>query len=252
MFKKSNKGYYFWEEFARVDGIVHGFSTRSFGDMNTKNPKSNNHLKIFLKSLGTHDKNVVRMSQIHGDNVEVVSNKDSGAMSLETIINNTDGLISSSKGIYLVCTFADCVPVLFLDKERKAFGIVHAGWRGVYKEIVLSLILKMVGLGSNLANILVGIGPAIRICCYSIDKEREKVFKDKYLKWQDIIKRKDDKIFLDLVKIVKLQLKVLGVLDQNIFDCKLCTKDNILDFYSFRKEHRKPSFGLCSGVIGKV
>jgi len=247
MFKKSSKGYYFWEEFARVDGIVHGFSTRKFADMNIKNPKSNSSLGNFLKKMGVGNKSVVKMNQVHGNNVSFISSYNH-----KEIIDKTDGLIASQKDVFLVVTFADCVPALFLDKNKKFFGIAHAGWKGVYKEIVKTMIEKMVKKGSRRSEIMVGLGPSIRVCCYDVYKDRVDAFKDKFPKMKKIAKIKNGKIFLDLIKIVKLQLKNCGILDRNILDCKLCTKDNILDFYSFRKEGNTKSFGLSSGIIGRI
>lgn len=245
MFKKSKKGYYFWEEFLSVYGIVHGFSTRKFGDMNWKRRDSIKSLGQFCKTLDIDKSKTVRMIQVHGDRVVWISHNDRNKL-----IDNADGLLTSNKGLFSVVTFADCVPVLFLDKNKKIFGIAHAGWKGVYGEIAKTMVEEMVKKGSKKADIIVGIGPSIRACCYNVNKERAGLFRNKFSKMVGVIANKEDKIFLDLAKIVKLQLKICGILDRNILDCKLCTKDNVSDFYSFREEGGKKSFGLCLGVIG--
>lgn len=248
MFKKSSKGYYFWEEFTEVDGIVHGFSTRKFGDMNIKRADSDDHLKVFLRSVGIDNKNVIRMNQVHGNKVSLVSATDSGK-----IIDKTDGLISSQRNIFLVATFADCTPVLFLDKEKKIFGIAHVGWKGVYREIVRAMVSKIIDYGSNTQNILVGIGPSIRVCCYNVENDRTMMFKNKFPKWQNkILEKRSNKVFLDLQTHINFQLLKSGVLSKNIKDSKICTKDNVSDFYSFRVEHGKSSFGLSAAVIGRI
>lgn len=245
MFKKSDKGYYFWEEFSKL-GVINGFSTRKFGDMNIKNPRSDKYLKIFLGRLGVDEKSIVKMNQVHGNNVSFVSLQDR-----EKIIEQTDGLVSPDKHVFLVATFADCVPVLFLDKDRKIFGIAHVGWKGAYKEIIKVIVAQIVKKGSSPSSIMAGIGPSIRICCYNVDENRAKIFTDKFPK-ESIIKRRDGKVFLDLVEVVLLQVIESGISKKNVLDCGICTKDNISEFYSFRGEHGQNSFGLSAAVIGRI
>lgn len=247
MFKKSEKGYYFWEEFERISGIIHGFSTRKFGNMDIKNPRSNFNLNLFCKSLGINKKNIVRMNQVHGDNVFFVSLNDRGKE-----IEKTDGLLAREKNIFLVATFADCVPVLFLDKYRKNFGIAHVGWKGAYLEIVKEAVEKMVKRGSDASKIMVGIGPSIKACCYDVNSGREMTFRIKFPKMKKIVEKRHGKIFLNLSRIIRLQLMGSGVLSKNILDCKPCTKDDISEFYSFRGEGGTETFGLCSGIIGRI
>lgn len=247
MFKKSKKGYYFWEELDTLDGIVHGFSTRKFGDMNWKNQNSIKSLKLFCDKLQIDPSQTVRMEQTHGNSVYWISSKDRNSL-----INQIDGLLTLEKGVFLVATAADCVPVLFLDKNKSIFGIAHAGWKGVYKEIVKNMLERMTQKGSKRSDIMIGLGPSIRVCCYNVYKDRADVFKTKFSKMNGIIKIKDDKVFLDLIKIIKLQLKSSGILDRNILDSKICTKDTAIDFYSFRKEGGTKSFGLSAGIIGRI
>lgn len=243
MFKKSDKGYYFWDEFLKL-GIIHGFSTRRFGDISIKNLNSDS-LKKFCDVLGIEEKKIVGMRQVHGNVVSEASDE------FDNIIDSTDGLVSSRKGVFLLGTFADCVPVLFFDKDKKIFGIAHAGWKGAYKEIVKVLISKMIDYGSSAQNILVGLGPSIRVCCYNIGEERKQLFVKKFPKWQKkILQKKDNLTFLDLQTIIKIELLESGILKANIKDCMVCTKDNMSDFYSYRGEKNKDSFGLFAAIIG--
>lgn len=248
MFKKSNKGYYFWEEFAEIDGIVHGFSTRKFGDMNWKHPNHKHFLKSFCDALGVNYNKTIGMKQVHGNNASWVLPHKRGST-----IDTTDALCASEKGIFLVGRFADCVPVLFADRKKEVFGVAHAGWKGAYKEIVKVLISKMIDYGSSAQNVLVGIGPSIRACCYNIGEDRAQLFAKKFPKWQqEILQKKGNLTFLDLQKIIKLQLDESGISKINIKDCTVCTKDNMSDFYSYRGERDRNSFGHFVGVIGRV
>ena len=46
-----------------------------------------------------------------------------------------DGLITNIPNIILTTYHADCVPIYFLDKEKKIVGLAHGGWRGTYNNI---------------------------------------------------------------------------------------------------------------------
>lgn len=246
MFKKSPKGYYFWEEFAKL-GVVNGFSTKEFGDMNIKNTNYSLSLKKLCKALGIDKKQTIGMEQVHGYKVSFVSDKNS-----DSVVVGADGLISLNSNVFLLCRTADCAPVLFVDKKKGIFGIAHAGWRGAYKAIVKVMLSKMIEIGAKCSDIIVGIGPSIRACCYSIDEDRAKLFADTFPDWEEkILKKKDSDMFLDLQTLIKLQLIDSGVLGANIKDSMLCTKDNVSDLYSFRAERGKDSFGHFIAVIGK-
>ncbi|MCA9753713.1 MAG: laccase domain-containing protein, partial [Gemmatimonadetes bacterium] len=47
-----------------------------------------------------------------------------------------DGVVTDDVRMVLAVTVADCVPVFFVDAEGGAFGVVHAGWRGMAGGIV--------------------------------------------------------------------------------------------------------------------
>ncbi len=46
-----------------------------------------------------------------------------------------DGLITDRPGICLVTSYADCVPLYFVDPVRKVIGLSHSGWRGTVGKI---------------------------------------------------------------------------------------------------------------------
>ena len=74
-----------------------------------------------------------------------------------------DALIANEPGTVLAVTVADCVPVFFVDVEEVAFGVAHAGWRGVFGGIVRKTVTAMIEeFGTKPGNLLVGTGPAIR------------------------------------------------------------------------------------------
>lgn len=78
-------------------------------------------------------------------------------------------------------------------------------------------------------DLYVGFGPVIRDCCYEVTEEFVDFFTF------GLVKR-DNRYYLDLVRINKRQLLSLGIREVNIFDPKICTSCNNKDFFSYRKE----------------
>jgi copper oxidase (laccase) domain-containing protein len=51
-------------------------------------------------------------------------------------LEGLDGHATSTKGILLTVTVADCIPVYLLDPVKKAVALLHAGWRGIAGRIL--------------------------------------------------------------------------------------------------------------------
>src|SRR6266700_2633592 len=159
------KSFYF-KRFAKVSNLVHGFSTRGFGSMRSKDPAASERLQLFIQTVKVAPTSIVKMDQVHGNNVMWVGKKDCGQK-----ISRTDGLITHGKNVFLVVLAGDCMPVLFYDKKRQVCAAAHAGWKGMYNEIIPEVIKSMIEHGSKPEDIFVGFGPCIRGCCYPIGED---------------------------------------------------------------------------------
>lgn len=248
-------GILYFEKFLQFPKVIHGFSTREFGNM--RPGEESESLEKFASILFDHYGKIppaplsvkealtklVRMHQVHSANVAWVTE------SRDATVDNTDGMLTARPEVFLSVVTADCVPVLFYDKEKRVVGAVHAGWRGVYKEIVPEAVRQMMDGGRDPKNILVGIGPCIRSCCYDIAEEHAAMFRSKFPEWQDALVKRDGKIFLDLPKLVQYQLRSVRILDTNMEDAGICTYQSE-DLYSCRREGE--GFGEFVGIIGKI
>ncbi|MBU3978176.1 peptidoglycan editing factor PgeF [Patescibacteria group bacterium] len=229
-----------FKNLSKINDLIHGFSTREFGSMKPGDPDSNISLELFSKALKINPQQIIKMRQIHSNNIRWVTQKDRGFR-----INEVDGLLTREKDVYLSVLSADCIPVLIFDKQKKYAGAVHAGWKGIYNDTLKAAINQLISNGSNPVNVLIGIGPCIRSCCYNITitNERANLFNKKY------IYERNGSYFLDLPKIAKEQLLSVGIPKNNIEDCNICTSDNNDRFFSFRKEGER--FGEFMGIIGR-
>ena len=84
---------------------------------------------------------------------------------------------------------------------------------------------------------IVAIGPSISVLEYEIGKDVEKLFVDKYPDYKNILFYKNEKIYLDLWEVNRLNLLNLGVPKENINESRFCTASNTDKLYSYRKEN---------------
>lgn len=215
--------------------IVCAFSNRHSQNLSLAYGDTTNSLdnrKVFLGLLGIDYRDLVCAKQVHGAHVEYVVEKDRGRGALRDLdaVADTDAFITDKKNVPLAIFTADCLSVFLYEPKQKVIGLVHAGWRSTKEEILLKTIkLMQENFGINTESLLVGFGPAIRICCYKVGKEFDALFIDGIIE-------KDGQRYLDLARINLGQLQSIGVAKNNIFDSQICTHCETKDFFSYRKE----------------
>lgn len=219
---------------AKQKGIIQAVSTRALGDMAAPDKKEKEkNRRRFLNQLGYDFQDLVTMEQTHGNQIKVVSLSDRGKK-----IKGVDGLITTKENVVLGVRSADCVPLVAFDPQKKVLGVAHGGWKGIIKKIGLHLIKKMSYLGASPENLLVGIGPHIGVCCYTIDKERKKQFLKVFGPLLGMIREREDIFSLDLAKPLVSQLIGAGILEKNIELAGLCSACETQEFFSLRNKKR--------------
>lgn len=234
-------------QFNKINGdskIVHGFSTRHYGDMATKNPSSKVNMKNFLMDLDIDPLNTVNMEQVHGENVEWVNAENAGWRILQT-----DGLITETRNVFLIVRCADCFPVFITDSSRQIVCTIHAGRRGVYNEIIIKAIESLGKKGFAASDLSVFIGPGIRSCCYKISKEIKSEFAQKFNNISKVIIENGENYHLSLPDVIKAQVIGCKVSEENIEDMNICTYENN-NLYSYRRDGEMS--GRFVGVIGLI
>ena len=202
--------------------------------------------KRLLDKQGIDINQVVSAGLVHGNNIEIVSRKDRGQR-----IINTDGLLTKDKNVFLSITVADCLPIFIYDYKNQVIGLIHGGWKSLAKNILSLAIQKLVNnFESQPQNILVGIGPGIGVCHFEV--------KDDVLQYwkvpppNNVFRREEEKIFLDLKKVAKIQLLNLGLKEKNIEinpECTFCLADK---YFSYRREKILNTMMAIIGKKGKI
>lgn len=165
-----------FETAASLDGIPHGFFGRRGG-------VSTGELASLNCGLGSGDdpaliaENRRRVAeavlpgaaltglyQVHGNRCVVIGEDSDLAARPEA-----DALATNRRGILLGILTADCVPVLFADREAGVVGAAHAGWKGAIAGVTDATLAAMESLGAHREKIGVAIGPCIGRASYEVD-----------------------------------------------------------------------------------
>ncbi len=149
-----------------------------------------------------------------------------------------DAIITDQPDTPLVMRFADCVPLLYFDRAKRAIALGHAGWRGTVKGMASKVVHMMQETyHCRAADIEVVIGPAISRSNYQVGEEVA-AQADHYFGagagviWRDPA---DDAPYFDLWRANRLDLEGSGVKTITILD--ICTFENRADFFSHRAEN---------------
>jgi hypothetical protein len=265
-------------ELAKLPWLVHGFSTRvggvsklngkrvlnlGFMEWDTRENVKENRKRL-RAAVRAQDLQLVSLLQFHSDAI----------LHFETAPTEPargDASVTKSAGLLLAVQTADCVPILLVDPKNRAVAAVHAGWRGTLARIVEKAVGKMtMQFGSQAADLLAAIGPAIGGCCYEVGTEVAAAFSGQFsnaAEFFDELRTGDEpnplqwlnrmppghqpppkKVLLDLPKANRVQLEAAGVPAANIFMSDLCTGCRKDLLFSYRKEGAES--GRMMAVVG--
>ncbi len=192
-----------------------------------KPPALNQAQKRFLaRQLGFPLPEVFVTRQVHGDRI-ILATK--GLRRKKAVWDEADGILTNIGGLPITVRTADCLPIFMYDPQQEAIGIIHAGWRGTRQQIAVQAVqFFRRHWNSCPQDLRVGLGPAIRPCCYRVAAHLQESFS------REMTKRKEG-YFLDLPQANKNQLVTAGVDAHNIFDSGLCTCCTIM-YFSYRRQ----------------
>ena len=235
-------------------GIVkHGFSTRKggvstgiFSSMNLNFKRGDDpdavleNYRRMAAALNMRLEDMVLSDQTHTTNVRVITEEDRGKGILRPQdYSDVDGMITNVPGIVLVTSYADCVPLYFVDPVRKAIGLSHSGWKGTVGYIGQKTVEKMHEVyGSEPKNIVAAIGPSICQSCYEVSDDVAEAFRANFTADEaaDILLDKGNgKYQLDLWKANWYVLTDAGILPEHLSVTDLCTACHPDLLWSHRK-----------------
>ena len=158
---------------------------------------------------------------------------------------------------------ADCVPVLFYDRQTGITAAAHAGWKGALAGVLESTITAMRAIhrmrcGEDTQNIEALIGPAIAQKSYQVGAEFYDNFINRNADYQQFFmpdnnmpgNSENQKYLFDLKDFVKHLLIQAGI------DAIMVSPDDTVaqedDYFSYRRscQRGEPDYGRNISVIG--
>lgn len=248
----------------RKTGLVyHGFSTRlggvsegCYASMNLSFDRGDDpeavreNFRRIGNAIGVNVEDMVMSKQTHTTNVRVVTEEDRGkGVVKERDYTDVDGLVTDVRGICLVTSYADCVPLYFVDPVRNAIGLSHSGWRGTVGKIGKKTVELMIErFGSDPSDILACVGPSVCVDCYEVSEDVVEKVREAFAPalWNRLFYKKDNgKYQLDLWKTNEEIFLEAGILPEHIAVTNVCTHCNSRILYSHRTQGDKRG-NLCA------
>ncbi len=246
-----------------LPAIGHGFSTRlggfSAGPFSTMNlgfrggdsPSlvAANRAHFLGTIWGRQEERLLYGEQVHGTQVCVVDRQL--IRSKVQTIPQADALVTAEKEVLVGGFSADCLLALFIDLDRRAIGVAHAGWRGTINGILSHVVTVMQGQWhSEPGKIQCLLGPCIQSCCYEIGEEVEETAANSPWSRQIVFREgmRADRRHLDLTDTNRQILQESGIKKEHIFASQYCTCCCEEFFYSYRRVGGQPT-GSLMGLI---
>jgi len=218
--------------FSSYTAVSHGFVT-------FQNPINTESLseKEGLKTIKT-------IKQIHSNNFVHLTNINKFEKDYEA-----DSIVTDVKGYGVGIYTADCVPLIFMDRMKNIYGVIHAGWKGTLAGITSRVFKYLINeLNCDNNHIDVAIGPCIEGSCYEIGEEIARQFQMTFENTEFYLTGNgENKFKLDLRMANIDQLKNEGI--SNIETIDICTKCD-LNFPSYRRDGKDA--GRMLSFIGLV
>lgn len=184
--------------------------------------------------------------QVHGNRCIIVDSETDLAARPEA-----DALATRTPGMLLGILTADCVPVLFADRQTGVVGAAHAGWKGALAGVTDATLTAMESLGATRAGIAVAIGPCIGRASYEVDDGFAQRFTaDDPANERFFAAGKPGHAMFDIAAYVAARLAAAGV--TRIAITGQDTYAEAEDYFSYRRACHKAenSYGRQLSVIG--
>jgi YfiH family protein len=208
--------------------------------------------------LGIPLDRIAGVRQVHGTTVVPVGDDHAGAgMRPEAPpIEDADGMVTTTPGLYMLALSADCPPVFLYDPERRVAGLVHSGWKGTVGRIAANAVALMRDeFGSAPASIIAAVGPGIGPCCYAVGEDviraAEATFPGAWEGPSPLLEQRGDQVYFSLRDGVRRALLDAGLWPEHVTAEDVCTSHRRDLFYSHRGEAgRCGLFGAVFGLRG--
>ncbi len=143
-----------------------------------------------------------------------------------------DASYADRPGVVCAVLTADCLPVLFCDRQGSRVAAAHAGWRGLAGGVLESTVAA---LALPPGQLLAWLGPAIGPQVFEVGAEVRRAFVEQHVEADGAFAAQANGRWLaDLYRLARIRLRALGV--NAVYGGGLCTFTDRQRFYSYRRD----------------
>ncbi len=215
------------------------FDSMNLGDHVNDDPKRVAKNRTSLKKRLNLPNDPFWLTQVHGVKI---ANADK--QSTDTV--EADASVAHKVGSVCAVMTADCLPVLFCNRQGTVVAAAHAGWRGLHAGILEQTVKSMNCLSSD---VIAWLGVAISAQHFEVGAEVREAFISVQNEAIDafIPSAKKGKWLADIYYLARLRLQAIGV--TKITGGESCTYSHEKLFYSYR---RKAKTGRMASLIWRT
>ncbi len=147
-------------------------------------------------------------------------------------LTDADASVTSTPGLAAVVMTADCLPVLFCDRQGRKVAAAHAGWRGLCDGVLEATLQHF----PESSEVLAWLGPAIGPVHFEVGSEVRAAFmaKDPQAAAAFVPSLNAGKYLADIYLLAKQRLQAAGV--SAIYGGDYCTVADPQRFFSYRRD----------------
>ena len=166
----------------------------------------------------------VWLEQVHGTAVLKLDGEPYASKRADASYSNTPGTVCAAMT-------ADCLPVLFCNRDGSEVAAAHAGWRGLCGGVLEETVACFADKPENL---LAWLGPAIGPEAFEVGPEVREAFMAHDAEAERAFRPQGEKYFADIYQLARQRLASVGV--EHIYGGEHCTFSQQSDFFSYRRD----------------
>lgn len=182
------------------------------------------HNRAFLEHHLALNEPLTYLEQIHGTQVEVLHEP-------LNVVPKVDAAVTVQKHLPCTVMTADCLPVLFCDRNESVVAAAHAGWRGLLDGVLEATVSAMKLPASEL---MVWMGPAIGPQAFEVGGELQQAFVAQNPQALKAFIPQGEKYLADIYHLARLRLHAMGI--SEIYGGQHCTYSEPEHFFSYRRD----------------
>lgn len=163
------------------------------------------------------------LEQVHGRTVVQASDA--------RLLPMADASFTRQSGTVCAVMTADCLPVLFCDRDATVVAAAHAGWRGLANGVLEATVGAM---NCEVRELMVWLGPAIGPDAFEVGEDVYRTFTDLHGDAAPAFKRRGEKWLTDIYALARLRLEQIGL--TQIYGSGYCTFQDHERFFSYRRD----------------